>query len=145
MCSLHIEYTENDIRNRVHSKVFMGSQTVPDSKVHGAHMGPIWGRQDPGGHHVGPMNFVIWACHGSPYIIWFFFIKHDWTITDDQEIQLYHLDLFTRIIYLYFNFLFQLFVAYQRLVRFYIYPILSYLDSLLSIHVSLKRQPTFYK
>ena len=24
-------------------------------------MGPIWGRQDPGGPHVGPMNFAIWA------------------------------------------------------------------------------------
>ena len=23
-------------------------------------MGLIWGRQDPGGPHVGPMNFVIW-------------------------------------------------------------------------------------
>ena len=33
---------------------------TPDSKVHGAHMGPIWVRQDPGGPHVGPMNFVIW-------------------------------------------------------------------------------------
>ena len=33
----------------------------PDSKVHGAHMGPIWGRQDPGGLHVGPMNFAIWV------------------------------------------------------------------------------------
>ena len=31
----------------------------PDSKVHGANMGPIWGRQDPGGVHVGPMNFAI--------------------------------------------------------------------------------------
>ena len=29
----------------------------PDSKVHGAHIGPIWGRQDPGGPYVGPMNF----------------------------------------------------------------------------------------
>ena len=29
--------------------------------VHGANMGPIWGRQDPGGPHVGPMNFAIWA------------------------------------------------------------------------------------
>ena len=43
----------------------------PDSKVHGANMGPIWGRQDPGGPHVGPMNFAIWEialntlkCHG---------------------------------------------------------------------------------
>ena len=33
---------------------------VPDNKVHGANMGPIWGRQDPGGPHVGPMNFVLW-------------------------------------------------------------------------------------
>ena len=24
---------------------------IPDSKVHGANMGPIWGRQDPGGPH----------------------------------------------------------------------------------------------
>ena len=28
-------------------------QVIPDSKVHGANMGPIWGRQDPGGPHVG--------------------------------------------------------------------------------------------
>ena len=34
--------------------------TNPDSKVHEANMGPIWGRQDPGGPHVGPINFVIW-------------------------------------------------------------------------------------
>ena len=32
----------------------------PDSKIHGAYMGPIWGRQDPGGPHVGPINFAIW-------------------------------------------------------------------------------------
>ena len=35
------------------------SRAIPDSKVHGANMGPIWGRQDPGGPHVGPMNFAI--------------------------------------------------------------------------------------
>ena len=33
---------------------------TPDSRVHVAHMGPIWGRQDAGGPHVGPMNFAIW-------------------------------------------------------------------------------------
>ena len=32
---------------------------TPDSKVHEAIMGPIWGRQDPGGPHVGPMKFAI--------------------------------------------------------------------------------------
>ena len=31
----------------------------PHNKVHGANMRPIWGRQDPGGPHVGPMNFAI--------------------------------------------------------------------------------------
>ena len=32
---------------------------VPDSMVHGTNMGPTWGRQDPGGPHVGPMNLAI--------------------------------------------------------------------------------------
>ena len=32
---------------------------IPDSKVHGAYMGPTWGWQDPGGPHVGPMNIAI--------------------------------------------------------------------------------------
>ena len=36
-----------------------------DSKVHGANMGPIWGRQDPGGPQVGPMNFAIWDVNSS--------------------------------------------------------------------------------
>ena len=36
------------------------NESNPDSKVHGANMGPIWGRQDPGGPHVGPMIFAIW-------------------------------------------------------------------------------------
>ena len=33
----------------------------PDNKVHGANMVPIWGRQDPGGPHVDPMNFALWV------------------------------------------------------------------------------------
>ena len=32
---------------------------TPDSKVHGANMGPNWGRQDTGGPHVGAMNLGI--------------------------------------------------------------------------------------
>ena len=39
--------------------------TSPDSKVHWANIGPIWGRQDPGGPHVGPMNFAIWDQYGK--------------------------------------------------------------------------------
>ena len=34
---------------------------TPDSKIHGANVGPTWGRQDPGEHHVGHMNFAILA------------------------------------------------------------------------------------
>ena len=37
------------------------SHKYPDSKVHGANMGPTWGRQDPGGPLVVPMNFAIWV------------------------------------------------------------------------------------
>ena len=37
---------------------------IPDSKVHGAKMGPTWGRQDPGGPRVGHMNLAIWDMFG---------------------------------------------------------------------------------
>ena len=43
------------------------SETAPDSKIHGAKVGPIWGLQDPGGPHVGPMNIVIWDLKVSIY------------------------------------------------------------------------------
>ena len=36
------------------------TEIIPDSKVHGTNMEPTWGWQDPGGPHVGPMNFAIW-------------------------------------------------------------------------------------
>ena len=38
------------------------SRTCPDSNFHGAHMGPTWRQQDPGGPHVGPMNLAIRVC-----------------------------------------------------------------------------------
>ena len=33
-------------------------QAYPDSKVHGANMGPIWGRQDPGGPILAPWTLL---------------------------------------------------------------------------------------
>ena len=33
----------------------------PDSKVHGANMGPIWVLLDPDGPHIGPLNLAIRA------------------------------------------------------------------------------------
>ena len=45
-----------------HSNVIVTKyETLPDSKVHGANVGPTWGRQDPGGPHVGHMNLAIWV------------------------------------------------------------------------------------
>ena len=35
-------------------------QSNPDCKLHGAHLGPTWGRQDPGGSHIGPLKLAIW-------------------------------------------------------------------------------------
>ena len=40
----------------------------PDSKVHGAIVGPTWGRQDPGGPHVGHMKLAIWVKLQMAYI-----------------------------------------------------------------------------
>ena len=41
----------------------------PDSKIPGDNMGPIWGRQDSDGPHVGPMNFAIWLAAMVPILI----------------------------------------------------------------------------
>ena len=53
------------------------------SKVHGASMGPIWGRQDPGGPHVGPMNSAIWDVTVTGMVegnveMWFLYRKCVW-------------------------------------------------------------------
>ena len=36
-------------------------QMYAERKVHRVNMGPIWVRQDPGGPHIGLMNFAIWG------------------------------------------------------------------------------------
>ena len=36
-----------------------GKGWYPDSKVHGANMGPTWVLSAPDGPHVGPMNLAI--------------------------------------------------------------------------------------
>ena len=47
---------------------------IPDNKIHGANMGPTGDRQDPGGPHVGPMNYIIWD---SP-LVFIILIKNCW-------------------------------------------------------------------
>ena len=41
----------------------------PDSKVHGANLGPIWSRQDPVGPHVGPMNYLGRQEDGGHFVL----------------------------------------------------------------------------
>ena len=53
-------YPQCPMTSPAYSELNGEASLYPDSKVHGAKMGPIWGRQDPGGPHVGPMNLVIW-------------------------------------------------------------------------------------
>ena len=51
-----------EVDNPLASQLLLGSSSCsnnPDYKVHGANMGPTWGRQDPGWPHVGPMNVAI--------------------------------------------------------------------------------------
>ena len=50
--------SHSTMRWEIIPQVYFGDR---DSKVHGANMGPIWGRQEPGGPYVGPMNFAIWG------------------------------------------------------------------------------------
>ena len=40
---------------------YQTTNKCPDSKVHRAHMGPTWGRQDPGGPQVVHVNLAIWV------------------------------------------------------------------------------------
>ena len=51
----HLSNTDNAISITAGEEYHL----YPDSKVHGAHTGPIWGRQDPGGTHVDPMDFAM--------------------------------------------------------------------------------------
>ena len=76
------------------SRLYHG-QSSPDSKVHGANMGPIWGRRDPGGPHVGPMNFAIWVfkiqliLHSVP--LWVMLgVFYEFKIKDSFHEQFFH-------------------------------------------------------
>ena len=44
-----------------HNRLNTNWDNFPDSKVHGATMGPTWGWQDPGGPHVGQVNLAIYV------------------------------------------------------------------------------------
>ena len=64
---LHRLFVCRQVAFKIALRVEKALHSDPDSKVHGANMGTIWGRQDPGGSHVGPMEFAIWG-GTSPYV-----------------------------------------------------------------------------
>ena len=59
--SMHCDYKISIILDQFYGQ--------PDSKAHGANMGSIWGPQEPGGPHVGPITFAICAASVLPNIL----------------------------------------------------------------------------
>ena len=43
-----------------HQSVIWQLFILPDSMIHESNVGLTWGRQDPGGPHVGHTNLAIW-------------------------------------------------------------------------------------
>ena len=54
------EFIASSAGNKHRNILFYAPGNNPDSKVHGANMGPTWGQLDPGMPHVGHVNFAIW-------------------------------------------------------------------------------------
>ena len=65
LCTNTCETSHHTVMYHLRNSVF------PDGKVYGANMGPIWGRQDPCGPHVGPINFAIWV---TVIFVWITFV-----------------------------------------------------------------------
>ena len=63
-----------------------------NSKVHAANLGPIWGRQIPGGPHVGLIIFAIWVASkqipGAVLLIILTSIDFKALVSDDIYIKL---------------------------------------------------------
>ena len=54
------EMEKGEDQNNEHQSIRRSFEvSVPDSKVHGANMGPTWVLSAPDGPHVGPMNLAI--------------------------------------------------------------------------------------
>ena len=56
---IHPHHNGIDDINKLPLKEWTTNYTIPDSKVHVAHMGSTWVLSAPGGPHVGPINLAI--------------------------------------------------------------------------------------
>ena len=103
---------------------------IPDSKLHGANMGPTWGRQDPGGPHVGHVNLIIWDLFPRIQLI----ISQYWL--DDPSpgaLKVY----FKRYIYIYIYIYASLHLGYLSLLSIYSADICHFLPNELYSKIDL--------
>ena len=79
----------NDIEVGASWRHFYGQRlhSSPESKVHGANMGPTWVLSALVGPHVGPVNFAIWIVwnneirrHHDGVCVWK--IRHYWSVLE---------------------------------------------------------------
>ena len=60
----HFQRNVGETKESINYAQLIGSSSWTCREVHSTliatFMGPTWGWQDPGGSHVGPMNFAIW-------------------------------------------------------------------------------------
>ena len=54
-----IQYVSDTYTTKSCEIANLQDMSYPDSKVHGANMGPTWVLSAPDGPHVGPMNLAI--------------------------------------------------------------------------------------
>ena len=52
---IYRQFVHSNLQSTGHAVIWI----TPDSKVHGANMGPTWVLSGPDGPHVGPMNLAI--------------------------------------------------------------------------------------
>ena len=57
LCLYEMIYEYNCIEH--HSFGSLLERRIPDSKIHGANMGPTWVLSAPDGPHIGPMNLAV--------------------------------------------------------------------------------------
>ena len=66
-------------------------QLYPDSKVHGANIGPTWVLSAPDGPHVGPVNLAIRVYMLQQHSCWIFITFLQWSLSwnlDEHEMVL---------------------------------------------------------
>ena len=74
MCGYQIKVIH--VGNDILCECLYKGKNYPDSKVHGANMGPTWVLLAPDGPHVGPINLAVreliggWSDSGFVNVVW---------------------------------------------------------------------------